>query len=217
MDETDEMSDIPQPVLNRLARSLAEDGFGQALPGLFVKHLDDEWRAWIGVDGNPDMLLPKVGVYSEVVRKIGQAAFAKLGRPPHPVDVGPPLILVNIEEIMADDPDCVNHDTWDFTQGSNGLGIKLKPEVADDLAYCIKKKAYPFFETYASYQGIFDAALKGMASFAFKYYFPIVLMKLGRHDYATSYIDAQVKGAKTPNLAQRYRQYGDALLEMNSG
>lgn len=207
-------SQIPQPILDRLSDLLSGDGFRQTLPGLFVKYLDEEWRAWIGIDGNPYQLMPTVGVYSEEVRKIAASARAKLGRPPQPVDVGPPLIIQNFETVMSGDPECVKRNSWTYSPGSDGLGVRLNPGTADDLAYCLKAMAYPFFRTYASYQGIFDAALKDMASYAFSNYFPVVLVKLGRRDYATSYMDAQVRGAKTDELAQRYRQYADALMEV---
>src|SRR5580698_5312638 len=113
--ETDEV-DVPQGIRDRLNELLEPDGFRQPIPGLFVQDLDRDWRAWIGVSGNPFLLCPHVGVYNEDVRRIAVAAKEKTGqRHSDRLDAGPPLIIVPIERLIGDDTDCLKHISWDYT------------------------------------------------------------------------------------------------------
>jgi len=213
MDEDADKVDVPQDIRDRLNELLEPDGFRQPIPGLFVQNLDSEWRAWIGVSGNPFLLCPHVGVYNEDVRRIAIAAREKLNRRrSNRLDAGPPLIIVPIERLIGDDADCLKRVSWNYTEDKPPIEQILKTSVADDLVYCFRKKAYPFFAAHMSFESIFEAARAGMSSFAFEHYVPIILVKLGRLADVGRYVAEQVK--RHPQSAQRYENYASTILEI---
>jgi len=206
-------NEAPREVLDRLAELLESDGFRQSIPGLFVRNQDANWRAWIGVSGNLLTLFPHVGVYSVEAREIAVAAREKIGlSDSQPPDSGPPLLFVHIERLIGDDPDCLERMAWEYRKGAPLLESMLKPQAADDLAYCLRKKAYPFFESHMSYESVAEAAKDKMASFAFVNYVPIILIKLGRRDEVPGFVERQAK--RSPRLAETYRKYTDAVMEI---
>jgi hypothetical protein len=219
MDEYE--SKPPQYILDRIGSLLAEDGFRQSIPALFVKNLDADWRAWLAVPGYPHALLPIVGVYNEALVQIAHAAKTKLGRPSQQSpDSGPPLIMANLEQIVGDDPECKERMTWDFHAEPHHVADpttipELKPSAADDLVYCLRKKAYPFFASHMTFQSIWDAARERMGSPAFYNYFPIMLIKLGRRDDIPRLIEEQTRRlSKHPKLANNYKEYVEELLKL---
>jgi hypothetical protein len=213
MDEDADKVDVPQDIRDRLNELLEPDGFRQPIPGLFVQNLDSDWRAWFGVSGNPFLLCPHVGVYNEDVRRIAIAARQKTGQGnSHQIDAGPPLIIVPIERLIGDDADCLERISWNYTEDKPPIERILKTSVADDLVYCFRKKAYPFFAAHMSIESIFDAARAGMSSFAMEFYIPIILVKLGRSADVGRYVQEQIK--RHPQSAQRYENYANAILEI---
>jgi hypothetical protein len=213
-------SKIPKEILDRLDALLRENGFRQSIPGLFVKNLDTDWRAWVGVTGYPFALLPTVGVYNENLLEISRTARATLGRPSRKKpDTGPPLIMANLERIIGDDPDCLKRISWDFAIEDHHLANpdsvpELKIGVVDDLVYCLRQKAYPFFSAHMTFQSIWDAANDRMQSPAFPNYFPIILMKLGRRSDVPRYLDERLRQIRNAEVAQEYREYVDELLKV---
>jgi hypothetical protein len=205
--------EVPQDIRDRLNELLEPDGFRQSIPGLFVQHLDPDWRAWIGVSGNPFLLCPHVGVYNEDVRRIAIAAWEKTGQSHSDrLDAGPPLIIVPIERLIGDDADCLKHVSWNYEEDKLPVERILKTSVADDLVYCFRKKAYPFFAAHMSFESIFDAARAGMSSFAMENYVPVLLVKLGRSADVGRYVQEQSK--HHPQSTQRYENYANAILEI---
>jgi hypothetical protein len=203
----------PQEVRNRLNELFVPDGFRQSIPGLFVRNQDENWRAWIGVSGNLVALFPHVGVYSAEAREIAVAARRKIGKhDSQPPDSGPPLLFVHIERLIGDDANCLKRMTWECPEDTPLEESMLKPQAADDLVYCLRKKAYPFFASHMSYESVLEAAQDRMASFAFVNYVPIILIKLGRRDEVPGFVQRQAQ--RSPQLAENYKKYVDAILEI---
>jgi hypothetical protein len=213
-------SQVPKIILDQLDALLSRDGFKQSIAGLFVKKLDDDWRAWIGVTGFPVSLFPVVGVYNQDLLNIAGAAREKIGSPSlQPSDTGPPLIMANLEQVIGDDPDCKARLSWNFEVQDHHIADpssvpELKAEVADDLVYCLRKKAYPFFSNHMTFQSIWDAIRErdAMPSPALRNYFPIILMKLGRRDDVPRFVQEQIRQISNERVAADFRNYVDALL-----
>src|SRR3974390_2836493 len=206
---------VPIDILTRLNHMLTADGFRQPIEGLFVRNLDAVWRAWIGVTGCSVALIPVVGVFSEELLQIARAARAKLGRPStHPPDAGPPLIMAHLEQIIGNDTSCQAHMSWHYAVQDHHIDDpstipELKTEAADDLVYCLRKKAYPFFAAHMTYQSIWDAMRnrEAMPSPAIRNYFPIILMKLGRRADVPRFVEEQVKQISNERVAADYKEY----------
>jgi hypothetical protein len=211
---------VPKAILQRLDQLLGQDGFKQSIPGLFVRNQNSDWRAWIGVTGFPHALYPTVGVYNNELVSIADAARLKLGRPSQQFpDSGPPLIMVTLERIIGNDTDCMKRITWIPDLGSDNQSdpsplADMKSTVADDLVYCIRKKAYPFFAGHMTFQNIWDAGRQGMGSPALPDYIPLILMKLGRREDVTKYVDQRLKKIPNEKFASDYRAYVDELLKL---
>jgi hypothetical protein len=203
----------PQGILDRLDTLLSADGFKQSAYSIFVKNLGDDWRAWISVAGTPWALFPNVGVYNEEFRRIAHDAFAKIGRPSRqPPDSGPPLIMTPLECLIEGDKDCESHDSWDY-RGTESNPIKeLDVSAADDLVYCLRKKAYPFFEAHASLESIIRAANE-MPSPALSMYEPIFLIKLGRRDDVMEYVARRTLRSPEESAARKLEEYARVLLD----
>lgn len=217
---TDDEWQVPGDILARLNQLLGADGFRQPIPGLFVRNLDEVWRAWIGLTGCSIALIPVVGVFSEELLQIARAARAELGRPSqHPPDTGPPLIMAHLDQIMGNDPTCRNHMSWHFEAEESHIADpssvpELKPEAADDLVFCLRKKAYPFFAAHMTYASVWEAmrTREAMPSPAIRNYLPIILMKLGRRADIPRYVEEEVKRIPNKNVATDYKTYVDALM-----
>jgi hypothetical protein len=217
---TDNEWQVPPDVLAKLNNALGTDGFRQPIPGLFVKDLDEVWRAWISLAGCSVTLIPSIGVFSEELLQIARAARAKLGRPAgQPPDTGPPLIMANLEQIIGHDPCCQKHMSWHFEVEDRHIAKpplvpELKTEAVDDLAFCLRSKAYPFFAAHMTYRSIWDAirTREAMPSPAIRNYFPIVLIKLGRRADVPRFVDEQVRQIPNERIAMDYKEYVDAIL-----
>ncbi len=213
-------SKVPQHILDRIGALLGEEGFKQSRPALFVKNLDTDWRAWLAIPGYPFALLPVIGIYDETLVQTAHEAWANLGRPSRqPPDSGPPLIMASLERIIGDDSDCKGRITWDFEVQDRHISDPtlipaLTPAVADDLVYCLRKKAYPFFSDHMSFQSIWDAARHGMGSPALPNYFPLILMKVGRRSDVMRYVDERLRDVKDEKFAADYRAYVQELLKL---
>lgn len=217
---TDNEWQVPGDILARLNQMLGADGFRQPVPGLFVRNLDEIWRAWIGVTGSPISLIPGIGVFSEELLQIARAARAELGRPSvQPPDTGPPLIITNLEQIIGNDPTCRNYMSWHFEVEDGHIADpssvpELKTGAADDLVFCLRKKAYPFFAAHMTYESVWDAmrAREAMPSPAIRNYLPIILMKLGRRADIPRYVEEEVNRIQNKKIATDYKKYVDALM-----
>lgn len=213
---------IPKQVMVQLAGLLGDDGFWQPIPSLFVKKLDASWRATVAVPGYSFALLPVVGIYSEEILQIARAARSKIGRSSQQKpDTGPPLIMANLEQIIGDDPECRKHMSWDFEATDSQIAdpttiSELKPQAADDLVFCLRKKAYPFFAAHMTYRSIWDAirTREAMPSPAIRNYFPIILMKLGQRSDVPKFVEDQVRQISNRRIAANYKEYVDALLDI---
>lgn len=220
MSMDDDETKVPRPILDRLAALLRQDGFKPAFPGLYVRNLDLEWRAWIGVSGFPYMLFPKVGVYNQKLKDIVNAAWLKIGFPSQqPPDSGPPLIMTDIERLIGNDPDCKARESWDIDLDALDLQNlqeypELMPSVADDLVYCLRKKAYPFFADHMTFQSIWDAACQRMGSPALANYFPLLLIKLGRRNDVMKYVEERLRNVQDQKYVKDYRAYVEELLKL---
>lgn len=211
---------IPAHVTDRIADMLNNDGFWKPIPGLFVKKLDSDWRAWMAVSGSSFYLWPVLGVFSDELIQIADTARARIGRPSkQPPESGPPLIMAHLIQIINDDPECQKHMSWHFEVEDRHIADpalipELKTEAADDLVYCLRRKAYPFFAAHMTYQSIWDAirTREALPSPAIRNYFPIILMKLGRRADVPRFVEEQVKQISNARIAANYREYVDALL-----
>jgi hypothetical protein len=207
------LEETPQNILDRLDTLLSGDGFRQSMRALFVKDLGHDWRAWVSVPGTPWALLPNVGVYNEEFRRIAHDAFAKIGRPSQqPPDSGPPLIMTPLERLIAGDADCEKYDAWDYHGTDSDPGKELGVSAADDLVYCLRKKAYPFFEAHTSLESIIRAG-REMPSPALAMYEPIFLVKLGRRDDVLKYVARRMRSSPEMSAALKLQEYAKVLLE----
>jgi hypothetical protein len=196
--------------MERIAVLLAQDGFKQPSRGIFVRPWDECWRGWLVVDPGSHMLIPKVGVFSEELLDARACALRRVGEVWKKRKDGPPLIMMNLQQLAESDPDCAKRMTWRYT------GEKLKPSVADDVVYCFRKKAYPYIEAHLSYEAILDAAMKGRASPALQHFVPIILIELGRFDDLSTYLEGwKTRHRDYGTMASDYERYVHALLEMD--
>jgi hypothetical protein len=161
-----------------------------------------------------------LGVYSQALLNIANVARDRINRPgKQKPDTGPPLIMANLEQVIGSDADCKNRLSWDFDVQDHHIADpasvpELKTESADDLVFCLRKKAYPFFAAHMTYQSIWDAIRnnEAMPSPAIRYYFPIILIKLGRRDEVPKFVQAQIKQIGNEGISKAYEEYVDALL-----
>lgn len=221
MEDFEEKFPVPKKLLERMAMLLGADGFKQSLPGMFVKDMGSDWKAWIAASGESYSLDPAIGVYNEELVNIGARARAMVGYPrTQGPDTGPPLIMKTLEQLIGGDPDCQKHLTWHMDLGEHiaagrNYMPELKAEVADDVVYCLRKKAYPFFAAHATFQSILDAVRTREAwpSPACIYYVPLILIKLGRRTDIQRFVNEQVAHMKNEDVASLYERYVDVLLK----
>jgi hypothetical protein len=212
---------VSRPLVERLGELLQEDGFNWSGP-VFFKDLEDGWRAWFCLSGFSFDVNPIVGIYNTDLVKIANKAFAMAGHPSQQKpDTGPPLIMQYLERLIGDDEDCVKRISWHMKIDQNTMASltsmpELQPEVANDIAYCLGKKGYPFFAAYSSFQRIQDALLNRAVfpSPAFVNYAPLILMRLGYRNEILSYVEKQASKFKNAEMAKWYREYVDALLKI---
>jgi hypothetical protein len=93
---------------------------------------------------------------------------------------------------------------------------ELKTKVADDVVYCLRKKAYPFFAAHITFQSIVDAirTREAWPSPGCIYYFPLILIKLGLGKDIPRFVKERVAQMKNGDVADLYERYVDALLKL---
>lgn len=201
--------EIYDRVIAGIGAKLAEDGFAAPThSGLFVKPLGGPWHAWISVPGNSSSLDPMVGTINDEIRDISYRARAMIGKHLERRPDGPPLLMVDLERLAADCPACSTDAPWEYH------GQILTLDVVDEFVACLRKYGYPFFEKYASLQATMDASKERMVGFAFPWFAPIVLIKLGRVDDAKTYADNYAHWLPDAEHASQFRAYFNLLLKM---
>jgi hypothetical protein len=209
---------IPQRIQSRITRLLREDGFRRSIDTIHVKRWHGDWCAWIAFDGSPYSLSPRVGVYNDELVRIRDEAVETVGRlSEHKAykDAGPPLIMTLLDRLLGDDPDCTRRMSWHYNGDRCDTGLELPTSVADDVVYCMRKKAYPFFDAHLTLESIIEAARAGIPSFALANYVPIILLKMGRRKEVPAYVEGWTKRF-TPEIAGWMERYVDALIATHS-
>lgn len=206
------MTDVPKRIQDRVAGLLGEDGFSSPLSGIYVRQWHEDWYAWIAISGTPYFLSPRVGVYNQDYVRIHDEAIERIGRVyPGSEGAGPPLIMALLERLIADDPDCDHRVSWHIDRNNPLRGFPTS--VADDMVYCLRKKAYPFFDAHVSLESIVAAARAAMPSHAMEYYAPIIILKMGKREELPAYVQGWTKRFP-PDTAKRLERYVDAVTEI---
>jgi hypothetical protein len=125
-------------IMSRISESLSDDGFRQPSRGIYVKTWDESWRGWLAVDPGSHLLIPTVGVFSDELLNMRVYALKNLGVRWTKRKDGPPLIKINLHQLMGDDAEDRSKISWFYT------GKELQRSVADDVVYCFRKKGYPY-------------------------------------------------------------------------
>src|SRR5262249_39263383 len=176
--------------------------------GIYVKTWDKTWRGWLAVDPGSHLLIPRVGIFSDELLNMRAAALKKLGGSMKRRGDGPPLILINLQQLVEGDDDCVPRMSWRYT------GVPLKLNVADDVVYCFRKKAYPYINEHTSYAAILDAVKKGRGSPSVQFYLPMILIKLEFFDELSKLVDAHGNRIVSSDMSVNYGKYLRKLLEL---
>jgi hypothetical protein len=213
---------VPAGVLDRLGELLQSDGFKRSSTAIFIRDIGDGWRAWIAISGFSFTLMAAVGVYNETIIGIARKAMAIVGPPSQQKpDTGPPLIMADLDRLIGDDPYCLKHLSWspelpDPPVSDPASVPDLKPAVADDLVYCLRKKAYPFFDAHRTFQNVADAMRYGKfaPSPACINYFPLILIELGRRAEIPRFLKEQIEQMQNEEVANRFKRYVETLLEL---
>ena len=116
--------------------------------------------------------------------------------------------MVDLERLAADCPACSTEAPWEYH------GEILTEDVADDVVACLRKFAYPFFQNYASLEKLMDGSKERMPGFAFPWFAPIILLKLGRAEDAKKYAENYARFLSDEEAALEYREYFAVLLKM---
>ena len=145
-----------------------------------------------------------VGIMNDELNDIYFRARTTMGKNLPPQSDGPPLLMVQLERLAAYSADA----PWEYHEKI------LTEDVANDLVVCLRKFAYPFFEKYASLQGVMDGSKERMPGFAFPWYAPIILIKLGRLDDARTYGENYARHLPDDEHAAEFRNYVAILFKM---
>ena len=121
---------------------------------------------------------------------------------------GPPLIMTTLEQLAADCAACSEKAPWHFDENL------LKADVAGDLVGCLRRYAFPFFQTHVSLQSMMDAWKDGMGSYALPNYVPIIFIKLGRLDDLATYVELRAQKSPDEMPCQRIPGICTDLLRM---
>ncbi len=149
-----------------------------------------------------------VGVFSEELIDIRIRAFELMGRKLDRRQDGPPLIMTTLEQLAADCAACSERAPWHFNESL------LTVDVAGDLVGCLRRYAFPFFQTHVSLQSMMDAWKDGMGGYALPSYVPIIFVKLGRLDDLATYVELRVQKSPDESHANEYREYVQVLIKM---
>lgn len=200
---------IHDRLVSAIGTRLAEDGFSKpSSADVFVKSISGPWRAWVSVAGDSFTLDPMAGIMNDELYDISCRAKAMVGQAPERRLDGPPIIMVDLERLAAACPACSENAPWEYH------GEILTDDVAQDLVACLRKFAYPFFRKYASLQGLMDGSKERMPGFAFPWFAPIILIKLGQLDDAKKYAEHRASWLPDDELGSKYREYFNALLKV---
>lgn len=120
----------------------------------------------------------------------------------------PPLFHAELERLAADCAACSAEAPWRYR------GKTLTLNVADDVVACLRQYAYPFFEKYASLQGLIDASKVGFVGFAFALFAPIVRVQLERVDDARTYAENWLRRLPQDEIGMEYREFFKTLFKM---
>jgi hypothetical protein len=195
--------------MDRIAELLAQDGFNQPTHGIYVKSWDETWRGWLGVDPGSHLLIPTVGIFSDELLDMRVRALKKLGVRWRKRKDGPPLININLHQLVQGDAEDRSRISWLYT------GTELQRGVADDIVYFFRKRGYPYIEAHASYEAVLGTIMKeGRATPAMPMYLPMILIKLKQLDYLSKFVAANGARVVSPDMSVSYEQYVDALLEL---
>ncbi|MGJ4887584.1 hypothetical protein ACQR1Y_05305 [Bradyrhizobium sp. HKCCYLRH3099] len=197
-------------ISKRIFELLSEDGFRQPSRGIYVKPWTNAWRGWIGVDSGRYSLGPVVGVFNDEFLKASSDALKMSGAPWRYGKNGPPLIMINLQQLAEQDADNRARISWTYR------GKALEPNVADDIVHCIRTCGYPYIQAHTSIEALWRAAVdERRASPAFVMYVPIFLIKLGQLDTLRQYVAANRERPVSADLSVSYPQYVDAMLKIH--
>ncbi|GLH78263.1 hypothetical protein SSBR45G_31720 [Bradyrhizobium sp. SSBR45G] len=201
-----------QEISKRISESLSEDGFRQPSRGIHVKSWSDAWRGWIGIDSGRYSLGPVVGLFNDEFLKTSSEALKRLGAPWRYGKSGPPLIMINLQQLAEQDADSRERISWTYR------GEALEPSVADDIVHCIRTCGYPYIQAHTNIEALWHAAVEEKrASHAFIMYLPILLIRLGRLDALRQVVDVHRERPVSADLSISYKHYVDALLSLHDG
>ncbi|MGJ4968825.1 MULTISPECIES: hypothetical protein [unclassified Bradyrhizobium] len=199
-------------ISKRIFELLSEDGFWQPSRGIYVKPWIDAWRGWISIDSGRYNLGPVVGLFNDELLKASSKALKRLGAPWRYGKNGPPLIMINLQQLAEQDSESRTRISWTYS------GEPLQVSVADDIVCCIRTCGYPYIQRHTSIEAVLRAAVdERRASPAFIMYLPILLIKLGQLDTLRQVVAIQRERPVSADLSVSYEQYVDALLELRDG
>ncbi|WP_316226446.1 hypothetical protein [Bradyrhizobium sp. SZCCHNS3052] len=199
-----------QEFLKRIFELLSEDGFRQPSRGIYVKPWIDAWRGWVGIDSGRYSLGPVVGLFNDEFLKASSEALKRLGAPWQHGENGPPLIMINLQQLAEQDAEGTARISWTFS------GKALQPSVAEDIVYCIRTFGYPYIQAHTNIEALWRAAVdERRASPAFIMYLPILLIKLGQLDSLRQFVADHRERPVTADLSVNYEQYVGAILELH--
>ncbi|MGJ4928759.1 hypothetical protein ACQR1I_06355 [Bradyrhizobium sp. HKCCYLS2038] len=197
-------------IFKRISEALAEDGFKQPSRRIYVKPWSGVWRGWITIDSGRYSLGPVVGLFNDELLKTSSQALKRLGAPWQTGKNGPPLIMINLQQLAEQDADSQARMSWTYS------GKPLQPSVADDIVHCIRTCGYPFIQANTDIEAVWRTAVEERrASPAFIMYLPIFLIRLGQLDSLRKYVAAHRERPISADPSVNYAQYVDALLELH--
>jgi len=200
---------VYQQLVSVVGAQLREDGFtSPSHAGLLVKPLSGPWRAWISVAGDTFTLDPMAGIMNDELSEIYYRAQALAGKKLERRIDTPPILMVDLERLAADCAACSTKAPWAYR------GEILADSVAVDLVDCLRKFAYPFFAKYSSLQSLLDASKERLVGYAFPWFAPLILIKLGRMGDAKTYAANYSRHLPDDEPGAEYRNYFNAVLRL---
>lgn len=201
--------DIHERIVSLVGEQLTTDGFTKPSDAdVFVRPITGPWRAWISVPGDSYTVDPMAGLMNDELDEIfcrarGMAGMGSTRRPD-----GPPIIMVDLEKLAADCAACSTEAPWEYH------GEVLSEDVAHKLVECLRNYAYPFFDKYASLEGLINGSRDRMPGFAYQWFAPIIYIKLGQVDVAKTYAANYARHVPVEELSSQYQKYFEAVLKL---
>lgn len=199
---------IAKKILEELQTGLAEDGYERSGQELFYKELGRGWGGWISIDSDSWQFGVVIGIYNKNLVRLSAVAFERIGLPVPRMIAGPPFIMMNLTELTKKDPAYAGRQSWVYT------GRKLSDSVADDILYCLRNVAYPYFERIKSIEAIVEENRNGRLSLSTHLYLPIMLIIAGKIDEMREFIKRWVENNKDLAQQMKYDEYIETILEM---